>query len=247
GPVFSSTNFILTRAPIVETSFTDSLHPADQGWHTYLVYAVDQHNNRSRKGSEVRARAIDKYPPSAPELKSISESNGIITLNWEQFPTGDLKEFIVVSKRKDSGNFIEEKRTGQLSADLKIPEDGYYSFWIIAQDSSGNQSEKSSSLSIDYLREKQLPAPTSGNAVKDGNKVIIMWKPSESNQIKGIFIRRKNLTTGESKDIGEFAKTENQFRDLYILPGNNYRYEVMSFDQDFLFSAPLIIEYPKKK
>lgn len=203
-----------TTTLIPDTFYIDVVPIYSHTTHGYVVYALDRAMNRSRPSEMVTARVVDITPPSAPLIYELSHSNQEVFLRWSANPESDLAGYRVYRALGDSTNLEMQWEGEMTSLTESVADEGTYFYQVTAVDEADNESLPSQMVWLNVQAGPPLP-PASGEAVWDGNRVVVSWEPSPSANTAGYFLQRLHTETGRRIDLVELDIDATEFVDRY--------------------------------
>lgn len=234
---------VVNKEPIVGTTYEEVLPAKTKNKFVYKVVAVDSTYNRSGYSALSVVKLPDVTPPQAPFFKNIHTDHSNIKLKWLAYHESDLAGFYVYrSSAVDSSNYskINKKDIGvdevSYVDDNTTPGDKYY-YYVVAVDSSGNQSEPSGVFlgmsdasengAVNAHHDELAVTKVHYKVTKGGSRVKLSWKNPEIESFKGVVIYRGNSEKRLRPISGKISKTE--FSDFDLEEGVLY-YQIRSYD-----------------
>ncbi len=171
-----------------------------------------------------------------PDLKTITEADGKLTLNWE-FPSASnssISKFQVLRSDNSEGNFVVLAEPGvsirQYTDSNPSLLSNYYK--VIAIDNGNHENESLAKLG--QLNDKQAPAvPTGVTATVDKNGLVtIKWTKNTEPDIKGYRVFFSNNPSGQFAQITTTVLETNEYKqqlELKVL-GKKVYYKVLATD-----------------
>jgi uncharacterized protein len=230
----------LTPVPVKENYFEDQLAANTKNKFLYKIVAVDQSMNRSRYSEFAEIRLPDLTAPSAPFLKSVSQSERNYTLiEWFANAEPDLAGYSIF--RKDLKN--KEAIFAQLNQKLvgsgltrftdRNAEPGMlYEYFIRAVDSSGNISVESNHCKFRLSVEGRDNAGFSEFNLKYNtrrNMVELRWKMNTRDSLRGFVVYRSADHENELRTISGLLD-DNKISDKEVRKNTGYVYQVRAYD-----------------
>lgn len=172
----------LTKAPIADTLFTDtlSLQRLDKKAY-YQVVAVDGNYNQSPPSATAVGHMIDVVAPTAPLLIGVHvEKDERVTLKWNASSSPDVAYYEIQFRSSGDTLFQQLQRTAP--SELGYTDQGFKEvphsreYRVLAVDSAGNSAESNLRRAVRRKLPTKPDAPTDLRAeVKDGN-VSLAWR-----------------------------------------------------------------------
>ena len=188
-----------------------------------------------------------------PDLKTITEANAQLTLNWE-FPAinnGDITKFQVLRSTNSEGNFVQLAELGvnvrQYTDATPSSLSNYY--LVVAIDNNANPNK--SLVKLAQLNDNQAPAtPSDLAATVDKNGLVtITWTKNTEPDINGYRVYFSNSPDGEFAQISPTVMESNTYSqqlELKVL-GKKVYYKVLATDlreNDSDYSSVVSINRP---
>ena len=132
----------------------------------YVVTAVDTNDNESARSSEVSATPTD-LPPAAPTGLDASVHDGWVVLEWDDNTEDDWSSYSVYRSTTSSsyGPALVSNLVLSIYGYQVVSNSTTYYYVVTASDDSGNESEKSTEVSVEMpiaLNGYELWASTNG-------------------------------------------------------------------------------------
>lgn len=209
----------------------------------YVVYAADNKNNLNQS-PVIMGVHNDSEPPGKPTgLSGVSDSTGLITLQWTENPEIDLmgyRVYMATAKDREWYQLTSDptpKNTFQTRVPLNTLTDKVY-FTVVALDFHYNPSEYAA------VAEVVLPdtiAPEEGlitHYFVNEKGIQVEWARSNSQDLKTLRLVRQS--TGETtwKTIADVTNFKaSTYTDTTARRGQTYRYAVEAIDNAGLSSG----------
>lgn len=205
--------------------------------YMFAVTAFDARGNESAKSASVTAAPkgsnTDSTPPAVPVIRmGIPESNGAV-LVWTGGSDADLAKYKIY-KSIDGGTTWD---TGMelnpvtlfFYQGLKggIP----YTFAISAIDTSGNESDKSATVTVTPIAgpDRTPPAVPADVAAAAGSKAVsVTWNPVPDEDLQNYYVYVTNTSTGSFNRI--YAGANPFYKVMNLTNGVEYSIQVSAVD-----------------
>lgn len=237
------TRFLLTNEVITDTFHIDTLPAISQTTYGYLVYALDNSYNRSVPSELVKARMPDIAAPQYPLITSLTRRGNIVFLEWTPSIEEDAQGYRIYRAEKGDENFIPAGETEKNNTTDTLERSGTYLYSLTAFDNSGNESERSPSLSIDYDEFEQPVAPDTGWVTKKKQDLVVEWSEVSAPGTGGYLVSRIDPETGARVDVAETKAGRLYYVDRVADINKSWTYHLKTYDTRWRMSPPLVIEY----
>ncbi len=195
----------------------------------YKVISVDNNYNTSEYSNHITIKRPDKIPPVSPLFKLVVFKQDSISLDWLNSTSNDVALYQLLRKSIDSSEFIRilEWKTGDKKnhfSDKKYIPGKIYQYKLIAQDSSGNNSQV---LSGEILAEPGIRKSVSelkANANREKKNILFEWKYQEKS-IRYTKIYR-SINEGNFILYQTLNGDPGKFEDIEVRAGNKYNYKI---------------------
>ena len=227
---------LISKAPIKENSFTDTLPGVAKNEFVYYLKSVDKYYNESSNSDTIVVHLPDTLAPHAPYINEIKYADKSVILDWQKPSDNDVIGYDIY-KSEDSGkgtfrkinaNLVKE----QTYSDNVIGGKTYY-YQVKAKDDANNQSKASNTRAI-YIEPDTSALKAAENILADFNKtdsaVHLTWSNSSKN-IQGYIIFRKEYDEKTFIPVSQMVTTAG-FIDKNVQFGSSYQYMVRSFFTD---------------
>lgn len=216
----------IVNVPQEDTVFRDTLSLKMLNKDVYYrVVAVDNRLNRSQNSESVKVLRPDTLPPVTPVFKSFLVKDTFIVLRLNTSTSDDVRQNYLC--RIQSGNnkksIIRLNAGDTIYRDFGLEENTEYSYYMYAEDWSGNVSPKSEFLQLKTLKNYYRPALKlfTVNYDSANNKVDIVWQ-YDMKTVRKVLIY-KGPTPGElSKMPDQVEQGSNSFSDKRLKKGEWY-------------------------
>lgn len=216
----------IVNVPIIDTVFQDtiSLRLLNKDVY-YKVVAVDFRLNRSKNSETVKIVRPDTIPPVTPIFISYQTKDTSIDLHLVPSSSDDVKQNYLVRIMAGSKQTTTIKLNPEdtFYKDMGLRENSTYTYFMYAEDWSGNISPKSVVLELKTLKNYYKPAVKLFTVVYDSTNrsVSITWQ-YDMRQVKRVWIY-KGPTPGEmSKMPDQVKEGANSFTDKRTKQGEWY-------------------------
>ena len=202
----------------------------------YTVSAVDTAGNIGKQSNPIATYLRDDFPPEPPSNLTYKIIDNKVQLNWEPSKSKDLLGYHIYKSSNATGmksriTLKAIKETKYLDSGEKNQGFGYggtFFYTLVAQDSSGNESD-SLNLTI-YVPDVEAPLPpTNFTANNKGDYVFIDCGMSPSPDADK-YLLYKALFGKKDMKIGEFNKAPIHFVDTVATKGKSYIYSIAVID-----------------
>jgi fibronectin type 3 domain-containing protein len=230
--------FLLTKNPIKNNFYKDTLQYLSRTIFHYLVYAIDQNYNRSRPSKIVAAQMPDFDPPAKPYITGLIEKDSNVKIEWEPPFDKDIAAYRIYKKLNTAVNWEKNGDTKFLFFyDKAIA--GTWDYAVTAIDSNKNESPFSAVQTIWVHADKSLKTPVNGSIeLKDG-AVLLQWKPAPGSDPKGWQISR--IANNQFIDLAELSATTLNYTDQFPVSGK-LKYEIRATNAEYQMGVPLVLE-----
>ena len=209
----------------------------------YVVYAADDKNNLNQS-PVIMGVHNDSEPPAKPiGLSGLSDSTGLITLQWTENKEIDLmgyRVYMATARNRDWYQLTSAptpKTTFQTRVPLNTLSEKVY-FTIVALDFHYNPSDYAATAEV-LLPDTIAPEkPLITDYFVDEKGIHLEWARSNSQDLKTLRLLRQ--TEGETiwKTLADVtASKTNTFTDTTARRGQSYRYAVEAVDDAGLSSG----------
>jgi uncharacterized protein len=191
---------LLNANPVIATTFTDTLPANARNYFYYKVISIDTSYNRSDYSQPVSARMPDVMPPEKPFIKSVTQLNNNLVVEWIPNMEPDLAGYEVFRSVKDIKVNYAKLSEGLIDnevsrfTDRNVQPDTIYNYYLVAIDSTGNRSASSdyftARLSLDNTIESSSVI-NSFTVKKRKNTYKLLWDINTSPDFIGVAIYRK--------------------------------------------------------
>jgi hypothetical protein len=219
-----SNNYVLLNAfAITTTSFTDTLPANARNYFYYKVVSIDTSYNRSDYSSPVSARMPDVMPPAQPFIKSVSQLNNNLIVEWLPNLEPDLAGYEVFRSVKDLKVNYTKLSEGLIDGevtrftDRNIQPDTLYNYYLVAIDSTGNRSAASdyftARLSLDNTIESTATIQSFVVKKRKGTYKL-QWNVTATDGFIGVALYRKTSENDNAEKLTDILNVKN-YNDNY--------------------------------
>jgi len=166
---------------------------------------------------------VDKMPPNAPTDLTASAGDSKAILSWTT-PTGGgvISGYNVYKGGVKVNSSLIKSNTYTVTG---LTNAMTYSFQVTAVDDSGNESEKSTAVSV-YLPDLDAPSkPTGLVATASGLKAILSWNANTESDLAGYSVYQDGSLIATGLTTTSYTATG-------LSPKTTYKYQVAAFDTD---------------
>lgn len=238
----------LTTYPVNDTVYRDTVNLNTlSGYIYYQIMAIDQRQNHSSLSGMLKVKRPDIVPPAPPVMKSISADSSGIVIQWINSASIDLQRTRLVrstEKNPEEIVILEFYPKDSLSffVDSIVSPGIIYSYFLLAQDSSGLMSKPSVVLSGKMVLGLRHKRPENLNCRVDRNhhSMHLKWNMGED-PVRFIIYRR----SGENPMtiIASMPGSQREYVDRNIRPQMHYSYSVRAVLSDWTWTdSSLIVE-----
>ncbi|MCC6818194.1 MAG: hypothetical protein IT245_04840 [Bacteroidia bacterium] len=229
----------------VDTFFLDTLSLKMLNKDVYYrVVAVDYRLNRSPNSETVKVLRPDTLPPVSPNFKSFLVKDTFIMLRLNTSSSDDVKQNYLcrIQNGSNKKSIIKLNSNDTIYRDFGLEENTEYSYYMYAEDFSGNISQKSEFLQLKTLKNYYKPAVKLFTVSYDtiAKKVDIIWQYDMST-VRKVLIYKGPTPSELSKMPDQVEKDSNSFSDTHLKKGEWY-YAIKLYLKDgseTLISIPL--------
>lgn len=195
----------LTRAPIADTLFTDtlSLERLDKQAY-YQVVALDGSYNQSAPSITAVGRMPDVVAPSAPLLVVADvDREHRVRLAWKPSSSPDVAYYDL--QYRDAGDTLFQSMRITTPAQHEFQDEGFTKvphwreYRVLAVDSAGNDSESNLRRAVRRDRTQRPAAPTDVRATVEDGSVILSWTVDPSSEVSHLLVYLQR--SGEDKPV----------------------------------------------
>jgi hypothetical protein len=225
---------LITRSPITQNSFTDSVAKNDLNSAVYYkLMSVDKRANQSAFSDELLVNKIDLIAPTTPVITSCINVEGGIELKWINSASTDVGRHEIY--RILDGDSAWTK-VGELKSEKYVKESSFLDkdpsakkigkYQVVAVDKSGNMSTPAQSIDI---KGRVSKGKTGLKKIKkqidiDGGRIVISWqKPGKEVDYYKIY-RKTETVSYTNYETVEGSKTSFEDRGLKV--GGFYAYRI---------------------
>lgn len=241
----------VTRFPVTQPSYNDTLPKVAKNTFLYCVSAVDTSYNEGMKSIPATAFLPDPEPPQVPTLKAIRKESETILIVWLPNLELDLAGYIVYRATQEHGPdsiwkpLMERPLSAKDTtfADRHMEAGQAYYYRVQALDQAGNRSAMSDPFmgSITTLRLRAVPQDIQIKHGKGKPDATLTWTLPKTQDVIGCMVYRKQGKE-EFLPVSGLVQ-EYKVTDTGLKKGNTYYYEIRAFDKvgNYSKSAPVTL------
>ncbi|MEP1093928.1 MAG: hypothetical protein ABJG78_02395 [Cyclobacteriaceae bacterium] len=235
---------IVTREPVVTTRYVDQLPKNARNEFVYAVGAVDTSFNYSDRSGIATATLPDVTAPLAPVITNVREVEGGLSISWIGSVADDVKGYQLFRVDETTPDEVlrlsdEWIAPGQTTfLDAGVVRTVSYSYYLVAVDQAGNESDQSNTYSRRFGSSKnELSAITDlqVNFATESRQVRLNWQSSENEKLKGFIIYR-GVAGKALRPITGFETTSG-FIDSDLPKEENITYQVKAYGANGLLAS----------
>lgn len=215
----------------------------------FTITAIAKHGE-SRTSFPVLVQPVDSFPPATPTgLNATIDSNGVVTLKWQQNTEEDLLGYRI--SRANNKNeepailtpVVHKKSIYRDTINIKTLSNKIY-YAVAALDERYNQSAFTTLIEI----KKPDVVPPAAAIFTDyqikNDSVLIHWINSKDEDIANHELYRIEKGKTEVPEfLASFTDNTSQYIDLTAEPGKQYEYNIVAVDESGLrTSAPIRLQ-----
>lgn len=227
---------LLNASPLKADSFTDKLPKNAKNKFLYKIVAIDSSYNKSEASEIVSVQMPDIIPPVKPLMKSLTNNDNAIEVEWIPNKDVDLKGYDLY-RSTDRLNHSKVNTVPINNYETKYIDEGIlsatnYFYYMVAIDSAGNVSQPSNTLN-GYNNFRMLGSAPSDVKLKyreDKKDVQITWKQKQTEGMLGCKIYRRQNDSQQMISLSGSLKN-NEYYDKDIKQGESYYYEIRAYDK----------------
>ncbi|HRD52676.1 MAG TPA: hypothetical protein PKY96_08510 [Flavobacteriales bacterium] len=187
----------LTRVPIADTLFTDtlSLQRLDKQIY-YQVVALDGSYNQSAPSVTAMGRMPDVVPPSTPLLVQADvDREHRVQLAWKPSSSPDVAYYDL--QYRDAGDTLFQSLRILTSAQHAFTDPAFKDvphwreYRVLAVDSAGNDAESNLRRAVRRDRTARPPAPTDLRAQQQDGNLTLLWSLTDKTTISHSLVYRQ--------------------------------------------------------
>ena len=178
---------------------------------------------------------LDQEPPQPPtEISGTIDSNGVVSLKWLASIDSDIRGYKVFRANTKKEEFVE--KTTNLFTTLSFKDTlslnnltSEVFYFLQAVDLNFNQSITSDTILI-IKPDTIAPIPCIlSNVIIEKDRLNVTWVNSDSKDLKANQLIRYFKNSVDT--LNSWSKEENNFIDSNLIKGENYRYQIVTFDR----------------
>lgn len=214
----------------------------------YAVTAIDISGNESSR-KFVEAEIPDNVPPRAVfSLTAKTTDEGSVMLYWQPCLSRDLAlHRIYRSEGKDFIKFAELKKNIVSWEDKSVERGREYSYRVTEIDASGNESKLSRTVKVIPTDIVSPEPPVNLKWETAGRGVLLKWKASPSDDVKGYVVYRASYLGARWKKLVGKPLEGLSFADRWTKPGNVYGVSAMDTSGNEGIKATVITKEKEEK
>lgn len=192
----------VTKNPITVNSYTESLPKNVRNEFVYRIVAIDTNFNRSIPSENTLARMPDVTPPMQPVIKSVVADTVTAKISWLPNSDVDLEGYNLFRTYAGDSLSIIKVNFNLIPADISLYNDRDvksgkdYNYYLVAVDSTGNNSERSSGFNC-KIPEKNVRGTIKLDTKNYNDKKRLLkleWTAEISEEVKGFVVYRQIST-----------------------------------------------------
>jgi len=216
---------------ILENNFTDTLSLTLGNEKVYYsITALDTHYNESVPCMQVAAEKPSSRTPAYPAITGYEISGeGAVSLSWitdKSRTDVRYRLFRMQSGKQDSVRVIMDKDEKTDSYVDEVEESGDYSYWVVAADTKGKNSESPQRLNISVAVNKKISGISGFNSYvnRTDRYIELSWKKHPQASLYRIY---KQADDKPAFLLKELDVNENKIVDELVSPNTVYRYTIL--------------------
>lgn len=207
------------------------------GVQYYSVSAVDKDLNESNNSEVIEYVIADNISPEKPTGLSATSGEGPVQLSWQPNFERDVDIYRVYRKELPDGEAAAIADIPSIEENLYIDEEVTsgieYEYKITAIDTSENESEPSTPVSILPKDSTPPSVPQDFAVTVSENAAMMTWKKSPEADISGYRLLRSEAETGNFtaiKDAAMLPESDESYADDTVSQGKQYWYRIQAVD-----------------
>ncbi len=209
----------ITDKPIVENAFTEQLPKNVRNEFVYRIVAIDTNFNRSIPSENTLARMPDVSAPLQPIIKNITSDSSKAVISWLLNVDSDLSGYNLYRGLSGDSIGIEKVNFSLIPAaissysDRSIKAGTAYTYFLVAVDTSGNNSSQSPGFSAKTTEARMTSKILIDNKKYNATKgtFSLDWSLEGKDEMKGYVVYRQLSSELPFKPITALI-TENQVK-----------------------------------
>lgn len=225
----------LTSVPITEPFFRDTLPRKLDKRVYYKVSALDKNFNHSKFTSPLEVKIPDLIPPTPPMLEAANLlDNGDVELKWRPSSHRDIAHYSILYQAPSDSIWTKllqtkPKAVQAVDKDFKNRGESYLVYGVMAEDSSGNQSEISNVMRVFADNQSRVRKGEITRVEYTDGVVELGWPESISESAHVIVVYRAS-ENGKFASIGR--SSTSGFTDTNVSQGVQYRYKILVMEEN---------------
>lgn len=223
----------LTREPIPNTTFTDSisLNTLNKKIH-YQVMAIDRNQNYSALSEVLSLELPDKVKPVAPVFFPPVSSHEGVSLQWTPSSSDDVVHYDVYRKEgqlwRKIFSHLSSTDTIYSYLDTEITEGQLSAYTVVAVDQSGNESDPAAPIKGTKLIDVVKPAVSLREPAVDrtNKKIVLKWNYEQKGVNRYQIYRSKD--DQPLKLYSTIAASAPSFEDKQLNMNSIYTYRILA-------------------
>jgi hypothetical protein len=204
----------------------------------YFVKSIDLNFNVSSESDTLLLLKPDTIPPMSAALKSVGMvDDEVMLITWANSDSEDLAHSFLIRNEVDTVMLAKDQVA---YADSALIPGNYYSYQILCEDKSGNQS-RSQTIQQYYETGFRYPLEAFKAEVnREENLVSLSWNAPDDEVYSYQLFRAKN--DGKLGLIETIDPSKKNYIDKRLSIGNKYTYSIKYVNQDGIHSIPSTTE-----
>lgn len=204
----------------------------------YAVEGVPKEPEKGRRSS-VRAGMVKDLVPPGPvkDFQAKLDDNAVMTLTWKAAEESDVVSYQLyrgVENLRSLQPMLVIAADAELRAHDQVDPLSPFAFLyaVAAIDSSGNKGPMTTPVRIAVPDKRPPEKPFITALIPSLKNIQLSWSVSQSNDVQGYHIYRKNVTDGKAfQKLTKTPLAAVQFSDSTTVFGKTYSYYVTAVDQ----------------
>lgn len=208
----------------------------------YFTITAIAKEGQNRTSFPVLVQPVDSFPPQIPTgLNATIDSNGIVTIKWNQNSEADLlgyKIFRANNKQEELATLtpsVHKKCIYRDTVNIKTLNNKVY-YAVASVDQRYNQSQHSTIIEIKKPDIIPPSAPLFTDYQIKNDSVILNWVNSPDEDVTSHQLYRRALNSPPLRELEgvellqTFTDTTSEYIDLNAEPGKQYEYNLIAID-----------------